>query len=81
MIAALGATFSHSQELLFVIEEIGKADRDPKVIWHEESGHYVMVLYMDSPNTYHIFRSKDRQTWEKTQVGGPVASLYSSSDG
>lgn len=51
-----------------VIENIGHGDRDPKVVWHEESGHYCMVLYIAKPNRYHIFRSKNLVDWEMTQT-------------
>ncbi len=42
-------------------------NRDPKVFWHEPSGHYIMVLYM-TRNLFAIFRSKDLENWEQTQL-------------
>jgi sucrose-6-phosphate hydrolase SacC (GH32 family) len=44
------------------------SDRDPKVIWHEESQHYIMVLYVGEPKHYYIYRSKDLTNWEQTQI-------------
>lgn len=49
-----------------VVPNIGDGDRDPKVIWHEASQHYIMVLYVGSPDTYRILRSKDLIHWEQT---------------
>ncbi len=45
-------------------------NRDPKVFWHEPSGHYVILIYMnpdgDQPEGYTIYRSRDLTRWEKT---------------
>ena len=49
-----------------VITNKGEGDRDPKVIWHEASQHYVMVLYVGSPDTYRFLRSRDLVKWEET---------------
>ncbi len=49
-----------------VIPTKGDADRDPKVIWHDASQHYVMVLYVGGPDTYRFLRSKDLTQWEET---------------
>ena len=51
-----------------VVQNIGDGDRDPKVIWHEPSQHYVMVLYVGGPDTYRILRSKDLIRWEQTST-------------
>lgn len=51
-----------------VIKNMGDGDRDPKVVWHEPSQHYVMVLYVGGPDTYRLLRSKDLVTWEQTSV-------------
>lgn len=50
-----------------VVKNIGDGDRDPKVVWHEASQHYVMVLYVGGPDTYRLLRSKDLVNWEPTQ--------------
>lgn len=49
-----------------VVPNKGDGDRDPKVIWHEASQHYVMVLYVGGPDTYRFLRSKDLVKWEET---------------
>lgn len=53
-----------------VVPNMGKGDRDPKVIWHEASQHYVMVLYVGGTGekevTYRFLRSKDLTHWEQT---------------
>ncbi len=51
-----------------VVPNIGSGDRDPKVIWHEASQHYVMVLYVGEPDTYRFLRSRDLIKWEQTSV-------------
>ena len=51
-----------------VVANMGEKDRDPKVIWHEASEHYVMVLFVGSPESYRILRSKDLITWEQVSV-------------
>lgn len=47
----------------FVIEE----NRDPKVFWHEESGAYIMALYL-AGNDFAIYRSQNLTDWKQTQV-------------
>jgi sucrose-6-phosphate hydrolase SacC (GH32 family) len=42
-------------------------ERDPKVFWHEGSGYWVMVLFLDSDDQFAILRSKDLKSWEITQ--------------
>ncbi len=51
-----------------VVPNKGQGDRDPKVIWHEASQHYVMVLYVGGPDTYRILRSQDLIHWEQMSV-------------
>ena len=43
-----------------------KDSRDPKVLWHEETGAYIMVLWLKD-HDFGIFRSQDLKSWEKTQ--------------
>ncbi len=50
-----------------VIPRMGGDDRDPKVVWHEESGHYVMIVYVGGKG-YVILRSLDLVKWEETSV-------------
>lgn len=48
-----------------------KLNRDPKVLWHEASKHYVMLLFVGKGETgdptegYAIYRSKNLTDWEK----------------
>lgn len=49
-----------------VIKNLADGDRDPKVIWHEASGQYVMVLYTGAPDKYRFFRSANLVDWEQT---------------
>ena len=59
----------------------GGSDRDPKVFWHEESGKWVMALFLDHASNkestrplkgssfnwnFGIFNSDDLLTWEQT---------------
>ncbi len=46
-----------------VQEEIEPYNRDPKVIWHEPSNQWVIVLYLDG-NVVGFFTSKDLKSWE-----------------
>lgn len=41
-------------------------NRDPKVFFHEESGAYGMVLYLEK-NDFALFRSTDLRHWHETQ--------------
>ena len=49
-----------------VLPHINEENRDPKVFYHEESGSYIMVLYI-SDDTFCFFQSKDLIHWEKIQ--------------
>lgn len=50
-----------------VVPKLGGRDRDPKVIWHEASKHYIMVLYVDvEGDSYRFLRSKNLTDWEST---------------
>lgn len=52
-----------------VVPNIGGGDRDPKVIWHEATEHYVMVLYVGGKDEgYRFLRSKNLIKWEQTSV-------------
>jgi len=46
-----------------VLGHIRAENRDPKVIWHEPSGQWVMALFLDG-NDYAMFGSKDLKAWE-----------------
>lgn len=49
-----------------VIEHIVDENRDPKVIYHEASDSYIMVLYL-SKNQYGIFKSANLVDWKFVQ--------------
>lgn len=50
----------------FLMNNIERENRDPKVFYHEESQAYIMVLYLDE-SEFGIYRSTDLIHWEKTQ--------------
>lgn len=47
-----------------VLGHIVGGNRDPKLIWHEPSKHWVMVLYLDE-HRMGIFTSTDLKSWER----------------
>ena len=47
-----------------VLGHVAGRNRDPKVIWHEATGQWVMVLYLDRPR-FAFFGSPDLKTWTK----------------
>ncbi|HOT73495.1 MAG TPA: glycoside hydrolase family 32 protein [Anaerohalosphaeraceae bacterium] len=47
-----------------VLGHIIGSNRDPKVFWHEGTGKWIMVLWMDG-STLSIFTSSDLKTWQK----------------
>ncbi len=48
------------------VDVLHREDRDPKVIFHEESDSYIMVLWLKDSD-YAIFRSSDLMNWAMTQ--------------
>ena len=46
-----------------VVGHINGSNRDPKVIWHELTGQWVMALYLDD-RTMGFLTSKDLKSWE-----------------
>jgi sucrose-6-phosphate hydrolase SacC (GH32 family) len=46
-----------------VLGHINGGNRDPKVIWHEPTNQWVMVLYLDD-NMMGFFTSRDLKSWE-----------------
>ena len=57
-----------------IIPQITPGNRDPKVIWHEPTKRWVMVLYVESPqkkHTIHFFASANLKDWKLTsQIAG-----------
>lgn len=45
-----------------VLPHISAGDRDPKVVWHEPTGQWIMALYKDG-NDYCFYASPDLKTW------------------
>lgn len=50
----------------FELAEYTRENRDPKILWHEASKSYIMVLFLEA-NAFAILRSTDLLHWEKTQ--------------
>jgi len=48
-----------------IIGHINGDNRDPKVLWHEPTSRWVMVLYLDGQEMG-FFTSKDLKSWEMT---------------
>ena len=56
-----------------VLKQITSGNRDPKVIWHEPSHQWVMVLYVekDKKHLIQFFTSPDLKTWTyRSEVTG-----------
>lgn len=49
-----------------VLESLAAENRDPKVFWHEESGAYILVLWLENED-FAIFRSKDLEKFTLSQ--------------
>ena len=50
----------------FLMPHVVNENRDPKIFYHEASGAYVMVLYLDG-NEFAIYRSENLKDWKETQ--------------
>jgi len=48
-----------------VLGNQGPSNRDPKVIWHEPSGRWIMLLYLGRRTEFAFFGSKDLKAWTK----------------
>ena len=48
-----------------IVKEVTGGNRDPKVIWHEPSRQWVMVLYVEwkKKHTVHFFTSENLKDW------------------
>ena len=49
-----------------IMEMLAAENRDPKVFWHEESGAYILVLWIEN-NDFGIWRSEDLEQFTMTQ--------------
>jgi len=68
-----------------VIPHLEGANRDPKVIWHEPTGSWVMALYLgerDEAHYHALFASSDLRAWTKlsevvmSEGGGECPDLF-----
>jgi fructan beta-fructosidase len=50
-----------------VQEHLRGSNRDPKVIWHEETKRWVIALFLDEPHHFALFASKDLKSWQHLQ--------------
>ena len=53
-----------------VLKEITGGNRDPKVMWHEPTRKWVMVLYVElqKKHTIHFFHSPNLRDWSLAQI-------------
>ena len=47
-----------------VLPHVRAENRDPKVIWHEPTGQWVMALYLDASD-FALFGSRDLKSWSR----------------
>ncbi|TJZ63024.1 glycoside hydrolase family 32 protein [Sphingobacterium olei] len=64
-----------------IVDKITDGNRDPKVIWHEPTQRWVMVLYVTEPDelhTMHFFTSPDMKSWTFVSkiIGGKGNDRY-----
>ncbi len=59
-----GETLRFSEK--FLMRNIERENRDPKIFYHDKSDAYIMVLYLDECE-FGIFRSENLVDWEETQ--------------
>ena len=63
-----------------VVKNLGPGNRDPKVIWHEPTRRWVMVLYVEVPgpkHTIHFLTSPNLKDWT---VASQVEGLFECPD-
>ncbi len=48
-----------------VLANQGPSNRDPKVIWHEPTGRWIMLLYLGRRERFAFFGSKDLKEWTR----------------
>ncbi len=63
-----------------VVPQVTGGNRDPKVIWHEPTKQWVMVLYVEweKKHTVHFFTSDNLREWKLASVtdGDPPGKRY-----
>lgn len=75
-----GRTFT-KYEANPLVKEITRGNRDPKVIWHEPTQKWVMVLYVETAgkkHTVHFFTSPNLREWTLASIteGGTDNDRY-----
>lgn len=58
-----GMTFTYYDQNP-VIRHVKNANRDPKVVWDEESQQWIMSLFMDEGYEFGLFASEDLKEWK-----------------
>jgi fructan beta-fructosidase len=53
-----------------IIQQVTPGNRDPKVIWHEPTKRWVMVLYveLEGKHTIHFYTSENLKDWKLTSI-------------
>ncbi len=53
-----------------IVKEVTGGNRDPKVIWHEPSKRWVMVLYVEweKKHTVHFYTSENLKDWTLASI-------------
>ena len=54
-----------------ILPQVTPGNRDPKVIWHEPTGRWVMVLYVELPgrgHTVHFYTSPNLKEWTLASI-------------
>ncbi|HNQ87796.1 MAG TPA: glycoside hydrolase family 32 protein [Verrucomicrobiota bacterium] len=64
-----------------VLKQITGGNRDPKVLWHEPTRRWVLVLYVEQPvgqHTVHFFTSPNLRDWTLASIcqGDPVGKPF-----
>lgn len=59
-----GKTFTYYDQNP-VINNINRENRDPKVVWDEDSKQWIMSLFMDKDYDFGIFASTDLKKWKQ----------------
>jgi len=49
-----------------IVEHLEAENRDPKVVWHEPSGQWIMALYL-ADDRFCLLRSRDARRWQRLQ--------------
>ena len=66
-----GRTFVKYKGNPVLKNQSGSSDRDPKVLWHEPTKKWVMVVYLAKGRKFGIYTSDNLKKWTKTsEIGG-----------